>query len=207
MSHAKKNKESSWTVWKMIGVLLATAIMVALSGVEANPEELTYNFTAMYVALATAIIALLLFLLQAFGIWYWWMAYIVAAVYAPMGLGGVVAFNWATSGMRNWTIGIPLIFTYLLAVFMPLINEKLAKRLHDEMFAPTTCLGKVVIFAILSIGPTAGSFGVFLSGIFKRSEGINSYMIFGMFAFLFLCWAVVNMVYQAWDQQPRKREE
>lgn len=195
-----------WNVWKILGVLISVASMVALSGVEANTEEFTYNFLAMYTTLASVAIMITAAILGKLGFKKWWMGYIIVAFYIPL-LTGVMAFNWATSGMRNWIIGIPLIFTYLLAVFMPFINARTAEFLHDELFAPTTKTGKIIVFSILAVGPIAGSFGVFLSGFFKRGQGLNGYMVFGIFYFLFLCWGTVNLVYQVWEQRPWKDEK
>ena len=193
-----------WTFLQAVGVLLATGAMVALSGVEANPNEFTYNYTAMYIALFCLIIMLTAGVLAKLSIKKWWMGYIAIVVYMPL-LTGVMAFSWATSGLRNWIIGIPLLFTYFLAVLMPFINVKAAEFLHDELFAPTTKLGKTIVFSVLALGPIAGSFGVFLSSLFKRGEGLNGYMVFGAFYFLFLCWGTVNLVYQAWEQRPFNR--
>ena len=195
-----------WSLTTTILVLLATAALIALAGVEANPEELTYNFTATYIALVCGAIIIFTVILTALGLQRWIMSYLSVAVYYLL-VTGVMAFNWATSGLTNWVIGIPLIITYLLAVFMPFINAKTAKFLHDELFTPTTRIGQFIVFSILAIGPIAGSFGVFLSGLFKRSQGLNGYMLFGIFYFLFLCWGTVNLVYQAWDERPWKDEK
>lgn len=195
-----------WSVWKIIGALVGVASMIVLSGVEANPDEFTYNFTAMYLALSCIVIMVMAGALAKLGFKKWWMGYVIVAVYVPL-LTGIMAFNWATSGMRNWVVGVPLIITYLLAVFMPFINARTAEFLHDELFAPTTKTGKIIVFSILAVGPIAGSFGVFLSGFLKRGQGLNGYMAFGILYFLFLCWGTVNLVYQAWEQRPWKDEK
>ena len=195
------------TPLNILGGLFASSFLIALSGIEANPQELTYRFTIIYIGLGCFVIFFLEAILDVFFETHnWWLTYLATFVFYPI-FTGLMAFNWATSGMTNWTIGTPLIVTYLLAASLPFINPTLAAFFHKELFSPTTMLGKIIIFSILAIGPTAGVFGVFLSNIFRKGDALNGYMLSGVVYYVFLCWASVSGFYQIWDNRPQKEDK
>jgi hypothetical protein len=208
MKQVKKEERLKFFVIVFLGVPFFISLFSALAGVTpANSETIVFNLTSAYIALGLNII------FWSFGLAYrfsnkktvlsWLFLYIFSAILMPA-LGGVMSLNLIYAGFPTWMIIVPLGAMYIIAALLPFINEKLSENLHTEIFAPRSCIGRLIQISFLALAPIAGVFGAFLSGAAERSGGVRGYAVLGLiFHFLFV-WGTISIVQQAWARRPWK---
>jgi hypothetical protein len=208
MVKIKKEERLKFFAMLFFGIPFFIGIFSALAGImPAGSKKITYNFTSMYIALGLNIA------FWSFGLAYrfsnkktvlsWLFLYIFSAILLPA-LGGVMSLNLLYAGFPTWMVIVPLGAMYIIAALLPFINEKLSENLHTEIFAPRSCIGRLIQISFLALAPIAGVFGAFLSGAAERSGGVSGYAVLGLiFHFLFV-WGTISMVQQAWVRRPWK---
>lgn len=208
MKEIKKDERLKFFTALFLGVPLLIAFFSGLAGIT-PAKKFTYNFTAMYIALGLNIAYWSCGLAYRFSdkktLWSWVCLYIFAATWMPA-LMGIPFLNLIYVSFPTWVVIAPLGAMYVVAALLPFINDKLSETLHTEMFAPRSCLGRVLLIVFLALAPIAGVFGVFLSNLAERiGNGMIGYAMFGLLFHLFFVWAEVTMVYQAWEHRPWAR--
>ena len=120
-------------------------------------------------------------------------------------MAGVSSLNFVYASLPDWRWVILLGLMYPIAALLPFVNEKLSGSLHDEAYAPKSRLGQIIIFSLLALGPVAGVYGVFLSGLSERSgNGVIGYSMVGLVLHFLFIWGEVTMAHQACKECPRK---
>ena len=190
-----------------LGIPILTALTSGLAGITpAGPNGITYNYSAMYIALLLNLIfwgAGMIYRLS--GKRSWLALYVYSCTLLPAWFG-VLAINFVYASLPDWRWMLALAGMYVIAAILPFVNEKLAEILHTEIFAPRSCLGKIIAFSILAVGPVAGFFGAFLSGLSARAgNGTIGFSIFGLMLHFLFVWGSVSLVYQAWEGRPWKQ--
>lgn len=206
MKNIKKGERLKFFVLHFLALPLVYGGLSAIAGLTPlGGKKYSYNFTAMYIALGVSTVFWLSVVLYRFSnkktLWSWLFFLVVAVTLWPATLG-IAALNWVYAAFPTWVVIVPLATMYLAAVLLPLINEKLAATLHNEWFAPRSCLGTIIYMSIMSLAPIAGIFGAFLSGLAERSGGVMGYAMMGLFFHIFWVWQTISAVYQAWEQRP-----
>jgi hypothetical protein len=194
----------------LFGPLLFGFLSV-LSGLTPKSPQQFYNFTAVYIAASLSIIMIVARVVELVNIHRetpqkgWLAKFIVNMTFIPV-IAGVFSLNLLYAGLLDWRWIVPLALMYPAAALLPFVNPKLSGSLHDEAYAPTSYLARVIIFSLLAIGPAAGVFGVFLSNLSERAgNGVIGYSIIGLlFHFLFV-WGEATMAHQVWKERPWKK--
>lgn len=211
MDTIKKEDRLKFVAVVFLGLPLLLGVFVAISGVTPiGYKKIAYNFMAMYVTSGLALVlwtSALLYRFSKKATWWSWLTYYFVYITLFPTLLGISSINMIYASFSSWKIIAPLGAMYVLAAILPFINEKLSKTLHTEIFAPQSCLGRVIAISILSLAPIAGIFGAFLSGLAERNGGVMGYSLIGLVAHFFLVWGTASMAYQAWAHRPWKQAE
>jgi FlaA1/EpsC-like NDP-sugar epimerase len=102
-----------------------------------------------------------------------------------------------------WVWSLPLFLAFIIAWMLPVINSRIARRIHEEQFAPSTRLGKGCITLFLGLAGAGGAAGALFGSFSLRLTGsANLAMVFISFAFSILSVALAQtFAYQLWDQR------
>jgi hypothetical protein len=199
-----KSKFDSFKLKRFLASLIAIPIVVALVGITpTGAKTITYNFVAMYIALFFGIVILivraLLFLKPS------WQAEFLELV-LPFPTVGVLALNLVYASLPDWRWIAPLAIMYPVAIVLPFFNPVLSNRVAREIDAPSSCLGKIIVFGILSIAPAAGFIGVWLSGLSDRiGNGVIGFSIVGFLMHFLFVWGEINLAEQGWQLIQRQK--
>ncbi|MCG2784475.1 MAG: hypothetical protein L6461_05170 [Anaerolineae bacterium] len=191
---------------RFLSSLIAIPIVVALVGVTpTSAKTISYNFTAMYIALCLGVVILivraLIFLKPN------WKVEFLELILPMPAFGGVLALNLVYASLPDWRWIAPLAIMYPVAIALPFFNQGLSNRLANEINAPTSCLGKMIVFGILSIAPMAGFIGVWLSSLSQRAgNGVLGFSLVGFFLHFGFVWSEINLAQQAWRLIPKGRK-
>ena len=196
-----KQKETSEVIKYIFVGVIVLAVTVSLAGVTpTGPKKIIYNYFSMYIALGCNVI----FLMS--GIAYriydennlmsWISRYLISITIMPA-VVGIACLNLVYASFPFWKVIAPLGAMYVVAAVLPVINEKLSATLHTEIFAPRSCLGRVIAMSVLSLAPIAGIFGAFLSGVAERHGGTIGYSLMGLVFHFFFVWGTISMAHQA----------
>ena len=203
----KQKKSAEVIKYIFVGVIVL-AVTVSLAGVTPTGDrKIIFNYFSMYIALGCSAI----FFMS--GIAYriydenklmsWISRYLISITIMPAVIG-VACLNLVYASFPSWKVIAPLGAMYVLAAMLPLLNEKLSETLHTEIFAPRSCLGRVIAMSVLSLAPIAGIFGAFLSGVAERHGGTIGYSLMGLVFHFFFVWGTISMAYQAWERRAWK---
>jgi len=199
MTRKKKNDEFR----RLLGYILAASVIVAVAGITpTGPRQIEYNYTAMYICLffvGANIIAKIGNLIKPN-----WISEYLDLVLPTLAVG-VPMLNLIYASLRDWRWIALLALMHPIAIALPFLNQKLSTRLADEIVAPTSCLGKIIVFVGLAIAPSAGMIGVWLSGISERTgNGVIGYSIVGFFVHFIVVWGEIDLAQQAWENLPER---
>lgn len=191
---------------------LSLGVISVLSGLTPTTSgKAFYNWTAFFISAGLLVTTTLSFIVLKIYEYHdkpqqgWLAKYIVVSLFMPI-FTGVAMLNLFYASVRDWRWVVPLALMYPAAALLPFVNPKLSETLHDEAFAPNSCLGRLVVYSLLAIGPAAGVFGVFLSNLSERvGNGVIGYGIVGLFFHFLWIWAEVTLVYQVWEERPWRR--
>ena len=203
-----KQKETSEVIKYIFVGVIVLAVTVSLAGVTpTGPKKIIYNYFSMYIALGCNVI----FFMS--GIAYriydennlmsWISRYLISITIMPA-VVGIACLNLVYASFPFWKVIAPLGAMYVVAAVLPFINEKLSATLHTEIFAPRSCLGRVIAMSVLSLAPIAGIFGAFLSGVAERHGGTIGYSLMGLVFHFSFVWGTISMAHQDWERRPRK---
>lgn len=135
-----------------------------------------------------------------------WLAEYLELV-LPVPLIGVLTLNLVYASLPDWRWIAPLAIMYPVAIVLPFFNQGLSNKLANEINAPTSCLGKIIVFGILSIAPMAGFVGVWLSNLSQRAgNGVIGFSLVGLFMHFIFVWGEINLAQQAWRLIPKGRK-
>jgi hypothetical protein len=89
-----------------------------------------------------------------------------------------------------------------LAWLLPVINSRLARRIHQEQFAPSTRLSKGCITLFLALGGAGGAAGAVFGAFSLRLTG-SANLAMGFISIMFSILSVAlaqTFAYQLWNQ-------
>jgi hypothetical protein len=137
-----------------------------------------------------------------------WKAEYLGLILPCPAFGGVLAINLIFATLSDYIWIVFLSMMYPLAILLPFINNKLSKRLANEMVAPNTCLGKLIVFGILSIAPMAGFVGVWLSKANRHmGNGVIGASILGLILHFIFVWGEIDLAQQGWNLIQRNKKK
>jgi hypothetical protein len=175
-----------------------------------GPKKVFFNHVTFYIAVGLSILLVISAVIVKLNSYRntpqkaWLAKYIVSITYMPA-IAGVTSLNFVYASLPDWKWIIPLALMYPVAALLPFINEKLSGSLYDEAYAPKSRIGQGIVFSLLALGPVAGVFGVFLSGLSERSgNGVVGYSMVGLALHFLFIWGEVTMAHQAWKERPWK---
>lgn len=136
----------------------------------------------------------------------WWLRYIIGATILQ-GIVGVATLHWVFWSLPSWHGLIPFVVLYLIAVFLPVINEGFSSFLAKENYSPKTKIGRWLNkFALLLGGGAMG--GIYLSRALRSTGSVSGFFIWGAFAYLYLgVWATQANVHNAWEDRKKEKKK
>jgi hypothetical protein len=122
----------------------------------------------------------------------------------------IPAIRGISSFFPNWLLwSLPLFTAFILVWLLPVINPRLARRIHEEQFGPSTPLGKGCLTLLLGLIGSAGALGALFGAFSLRLTGsANLAMIFIGIMFSFLSVALAQtFAAQLWKQHQFEKVE
>ena len=163
-------------------------------------EQIGYNFYAMILCLGLASISMTakIYNLISPNL----ISEYLNSVIFPL-IVGISALNLIYTSLQDWRWIAPLALMYPVAMALPFLNQKLSVRLAHEINAPSSFLGKIILFEVLAIAPLVGLVGVWLTEIRAGTRsGVMGASFLGLFLHFIFVWSTVNLAQQAWEKLP-----
>jgi hypothetical protein len=136
----------------------------------------------------------------------WWIEsfYIISPPVLFLG----IAIHGIGYSLSGWFWLVPLVGTFLIALFLPAIDLPLAKIIHNEQFAPQTRLGKGCMRVGLGLLGISGVLGTQFGLHAARLYGQSTIMLFlGIFSSIIAILLAQTYAYQVWVKRPWQQKK